>query len=104
MNIFLYGLVVMIWGTTWIAIFLQQQGSVAVPVSIFWRFAIAALVMLLLLRITRRLQPLALRDHLFCILQGGCVFGLNFYCFYHAAAWISSGLESVYLNNAVRFK
>ncbi|MVY95686.1 EamA family transporter, partial [Enterobacteriaceae bacterium 8376wD7] len=40
MNALLYALVVVIWGTTWIAIFLQQ-GPVAAPVSIFWRFAVA---------------------------------------------------------------
>ena len=34
LNALLYGLVVVIWGTTWIAIFLQQ-GPVAAPVSIF---------------------------------------------------------------------
>ena len=48
MNALLYSLVVVIWGTTWIAIFLQQ-GPVAAPVSIFWRFALATTVMMLVL-------------------------------------------------------
>ncbi|SQC93196.1 Uncharacterised protein [Cedecea neteri] len=34
MNALLYILVVVIWGTTWIAIYMQQ-GVVSVPVSIF---------------------------------------------------------------------
>lgn len=57
MNALLYGLVVVIWGTTWIAIFLQQ-GPVAAPVSIFWRFAVASVAMLTILLVTRRLRPL----------------------------------------------
>lgn len=102
MNALLYCLVVVIWGTTWIAIFLQQ-GSVPAPVSIFWRFALATLVIMAALIVLRRLRSLARRDHLFCVLQGGCVFGFNFWCFYTAAAWINSGLESVIFSMAVLF-
>jgi hypothetical protein len=39
----------------------------------------------------------------FCILQGCCVFGFNFLCFYTAAAWINTGLESVIFSMAVLF-
>ncbi|EML7263299.1 DMT family transporter [Raoultella ornithinolytica] len=102
MNAILYGLVVVIWGTTWIAIFLQQ-GPVSAPVSIFWRFAVASVTMLAILLATRRLRPLALRDHLFCVLQGCCVFCFNFWCFYTAAVHINTGLESVIFSMAVLF-
>jgi hypothetical protein len=101
LNAILYGLVVVIWGTTWIAIFLQQ-GPVSAPVSIFWRFAVASVTMLAILLATRRLRPLALRDHLFCV-QGCCVFCFNFWCFYTAAAHINTGLESVIFSMAVLF-
>lgn len=102
MNAVLYILVVVIWGTTWIAIYMQQ-GVVSVPVSIFWRFAVAAVVMLVALLALGRLKRIGLKDHLFCVLQGACVFGFNFFCFYHAAAYISSGLESVIFSMAVLF-
>ncbi|MFP2513679.1 DMT family transporter [Buttiauxella agrestis] len=102
MNALLYISVVVIWGTTWLAIYMQQ-GVVSVPVSIFWRFAVAAIVMLVVLLALRRLRRISLRDHLFCMLQGGCVFGFNFFCFYHAAAYISSGLESVIFSMSVLF-
>ncbi|MCT4703784.1 DMT family transporter [Enterobacteriaceae bacterium H20N1] len=102
MNAVLYILVVVIWGTTWLAIYMQQ-GVVSVPVSIFWRFAVAAGVMLTVLLALGRLRRISLRDHLFCLLQGACVFGFNFFCFYHAAAYISSGLESVIFSMAVLF-
>ncbi|MEG0799973.1 MAG: DMT family transporter [Citrobacter sp.] len=102
MNALLYCLVVVIWGTTWIAIYLQQ-GPVAAPVSIFWRFAVASMVMIAILLISGKLHKLSGRDHLFCLLQGGCVFCFNFWCFYTAAAWINTGLESVIFSMAVLF-
>lgn len=102
MNALLYGLVVVIWGTTWIAIFLQQ-GSVAAPVSIFWRFAVASTTIMLVLLALKRLRKLALRDHLFCVVQGCCVFCFNFWCFYTAASWINTGLESVIFSMAVLY-
>lgn len=102
MNALLYGLVVVIWGTTWIAIFLQQ-GPVAAPVSIFWRFALASAAMMLVLLALGRLRKLAVRDHLFCMVQGCCVFCFNFWCFYTAAKFINTGLESVIFSMAVLY-
>ncbi|CAM3683188.1 EamA family transporter [Rouxiella silvae] len=102
MNALLYISVILIWGTTWFAIYLQQ-GVVAVTVSIFYRFLLASLLMMVTLLVTRRLRKLALKDHLFCVAQGCCVFAFNFYCFYHAAAYISSGLESVIFSMSVLF-
>jgi drug/metabolite transporter (DMT)-like permease len=80
-----------------------QQGPVAAPVSIFWRFAVASVTMLTILLVTRRLRPLGAKDHLCCLLQGCCVFCFNFWCFYTAAAWINTGLESVIFSMAVLF-
>ncbi|ATA23447.1 multidrug DMT transporter permease [Brenneria goodwinii] len=102
MNILLYISVVLIWGTTWIAISMQQ-GGVAAEVSIFWRFLLSSVILLAFLALTKRLRPLSRRAHLLCMLQGLCVFGINFICFYHAIAWISSGLESVIFSMAVLF-
>lgn len=102
MNALLYGLVVIIWGTTWIAIYLQQ-GPVAAPVSIFWRFAVATATIMLVLLALRRLRKIHLRDHLFCLLQGCCVFCFNFWCFYTAASYINTGLESVIFSMAVLY-
>ncbi|WP_449548932.1 DMT family transporter [Lelliottia amnigena] len=102
MNALLYGLVVLIWGTTWIAIFLQQ-GPVAAPVSIFWRFAVASATIMIVLLALGRLRKMVLRDHLFCMVQGSCVFCFNFWCFYTAAAYINTGLESVIFSMAVLY-
>ena len=45
MNALLYALVVVIWGTTWIAITLQQQSGISASVAVFWRFFISAMVL-----------------------------------------------------------
>tara|TARA_R110000868_G_scaffold42938_17_gene145047 strand:+ start:24715 stop:25614 length:900 start_codon:yes stop_codon:yes gene_type:complete len=102
MNTLLYITTVLIWGTTWIAISMQS-GPVPVVVSVFYRFSLAAGVLLLALLVTGRLRRLAARDHGFCLLQGMCVFGLNFCCFYAANAYINSGLESVLFSLATVF-
>ncbi|WP_111894047.1 DMT family transporter [Acinetobacter sp. MB5] len=102
MNLFLYALVVLIWGTTWIAI-TAQSNFVDPVVAVFWRFLVAASCLVFGLLITRRLRRFSVKDHLFFAVQGLCVFGLNFLCFYHAIAYINSGLESVIFSMAVLF-
>lgn len=94
MNISLYLLTVLIWGTTWIALKLQL-GDVAIPVSIVYRFALAALVLFAFLLLTKRLQPVNRRGQLICLAQGVCLFCVNFMCFYTASQWIPSGLIAV---------
>ncbi len=103
MNALLYALVVVIWGTTWIAISLQQQSGISANVAVFWRFFVSAIVLFVFIALTKKLQKLALKDHLFCVLQGLCVFGLNFVCFYYAVQYISSGLEAVIFSMAMIF-
>ncbi|CAM3791641.1 putative DMT superfamily transporter inner membrane protein [Vibrio aerogenes CECT 7868] len=101
-NGLLYGSTVLIWGTTWYAIALQV-GDVPVMVSIFYRFALAAVLLLGGLKIMGRLHRIKRQDHLFCLLQGMCVFCFNFLCFYSANYYINSGLESVLFSMAILF-
>ena len=102
MNGLLYMAVVIIWGTTWIAI-TAQHGQFSPVIGVFWRFVIAAGLLFLFLIATGRLKKLNLQDHLFCVLQGLCIFGFNFICFYTAIEYINSGLESVIFSMAVLF-
>lgn len=99
MNIFLYLLTVMIWGTTWIAITFQL-GVVPAPVSIAYRFWIAAAVLMAILLISRKpwWPPRQAWPWLFA--QGIALFCLNFLCFYYASQWITSGLEAVVFSTA----
>ena len=99
MNLFLYLLTVLIWGTTWIAIKLQL-GEVALAASITYRFALAALVLFAGLLLSGGLQRLDRRAHGLCLAQGLCLFSLNFLCFYSASQWIPSGLIAVVFSTA----
>src|SRR5690606_19536753 len=89
----------LIWGTTWIALKLQL-GEVAIPVSIAYRFALAALVLFAILLLSGRLQPMNRRGQLICLAQGLCLFCINFMCFYTASQWIPSGLVAVIFSTA----
>lgn len=99
MNLSLYLLTVLIWGTTWIAL-KWQLGVVAIPVSIVYRFGLAALVLFALLLLSRRLQQMNRRGHLICVAQGVCLFCVNFMCFLTASQWIPSGLVAVVFSTA----
>lgn len=94
MNISLYLLTVLIWGTTWIALKLQL-GEVAIPVSIVYRFGLAALILFAMLLISGKLQKVNRCGQLICLAQGLCLFCVNFMCFLHASQWIPSGLVAV---------
>ncbi|WP_445114599.1 DMT family transporter [Acinetobacter sp. WZC-1] len=102
MNAGLYFAVVLIWGTTWIAI-AAQHGEFTPAVAVFWRFILAAGLLFAILLLSGRLKRLSLADHGFCVLQGFCIFGFNFICFYSAIAYINSGLEAVIFSMAVLF-
>ncbi len=99
MNISLYLLTVLIWGTTWIALKLQL-GEVAIAVSIVYRFGLAALVLFAMLLLSGKLQKVNQRGHMLCVAQGLCLFCVNFMCFLTASQWIPSGLIAVVFSTA----
>lgn len=99
MNIFLYLLTVLIWGTTWIAITFQL-GTVPAPVSIAYRFWLATAVLMAFLLITRRPLWPPRRAWPYLFAQGIALFCLNFLCFYYASQWVTSGLEAVVFSTA----
>lgn len=93
-TLFLYAGVVLIWGTTWAAI-PYQLGEVAVPVSVGYRFVLAAISLYLYAWLTRRRFRVP-RDAIpMILLQGILLFFINYLLIYHAAAYITSGLIAV---------
>jgi drug/metabolite transporter (DMT)-like permease len=103
-NLLLYGLTVLIWGTTWIALKLQL-GVVPIAWSIAYRFWLAAAVLLgwLAWQAWRRgsrlqLPPREIWPHL--LAQGLCLFCINFMCFLTASQWVASGLVAVCFSTA----
>ncbi len=101
-NYLLFSSTVLIWGTTWIAIALQI-GPVPVLVSVFYRFAAAALILVGALILTRQMKVPPLRQQPFILAQALCLFCCNFLCFYYAAAYVPSGLISVVFSLATIF-
>jgi len=102
MTVFLYVVTVLVWGTSWIAIALQN-GPVDSLVSIFYRFALASLLLLPFLYFTGRLERSRGIDHLWYFLQGCCLFCFNFICFYKASGYMPSGLLSIVFSMAIFF-
>lgn len=99
MNAFLYILTVLIWGSTWIAI-KWQLGVVPAPVSIAWRFWIAAAVLLLILLLMRKPVRPPRQAWRYLLAQGAALFCCNFLCFYYASQWVASGLVAVVFSTA----
>ncbi|WBS02540.1 EamA family transporter [Pseudoduganella sp. SL102] len=99
MNALLYVTTVLIWGTTWIAIKLQL-GDVPAPVSIAWRFWLAAAVLLLILVVTKKPVWPPRRAWRYLVAQGTALFCCNFLCFYYASAHVPSGLVAVVFSTA----
>ena len=102
MTSFLYIITVLIWGTTWIAISLQN-GPVDTVTSVFYRFALAGICLFSMLFFTGKLQRIKLKDHSWCLLQGACLFCFNFICFYTASRYMTSGLISIIFSIAIFF-
>ena len=99
MNLFLYFLTVLIWGTTWIAIKFQL-GVVAAPVSIAYRFWIAAAVLFLFLAAARKPLWPPRQAWPYLLAQGLALFCCNFLCFYYASQWVTSALVAVVFSTA----
>lgn len=99
MNAVLYVLVVLIWGTTWIAL-KWQLGPVPIALSIAYRFGLAALVLFAWLVWRRQLAVPRGRALGWVLAQGLCLFCLNFVCFLKASSLIASGLVAVVFSSS----
>lgn len=99
MNALLYVLVVLIWGTTWIAL-KWQLGPVPIALSIAYRFGLAALVLLAWLAWRRQFVVPRGKAMGWVLAQGLCLFCLNFVCFLNASQTVASGLVAVVFSSA----
>ncbi|MGJ3264278.1 MAG: DMT family transporter [Salinarimonas sp.] len=90
----LYGVVVFSWGVSWIAL-KAQLGMVAPEVSLFWRFLIAAAIMLVWVAARRERMRFPAALHLRFAAAGALMFSLNFLMFYYGGMEIPSGLLAV---------
>ena len=99
-NYLLYTGTVLIWGTTWLAIKFQL-GSVDPMVSVFYRFMLAAIILVLYCRILGLKMRFGVKEHLFMAAQGLFLFSINYWLFYLAEVYIPSGLAAVVFSTLV---
>jgi len=93
-NYILYSITVLIWGSTWLAIKFQL-GVVPPEASVAYRFALAAILLMVYVYIRKLPMRFKLQDHLFFATQGLLLFSLNYILVYLAEQYLTSGLVSV---------
>ena len=90
----LYAIVVLIWGSTWIAI-TYQIGVVAEEVSVAYRFALASVSLFIYAALSGRKVNIPWNLYGFVVLMGALMFSISYLFVYHGAAYIPSGLVAV---------
>ncbi|THB70588.1 MAG: DMT family transporter [Desulfobulbaceae bacterium] len=93
-NFLFYVMTVLIWGSTWIGIKLQL-GVVDPMVSVAYRFALAAMILILWCWVRKLPMRFTAREHGFIFCQGLLLFGFNYLFFYIAELYLASGLAAV---------
>jgi len=96
----LYITTVLIWGSTWYAIKLQL-GVVDPQLSVAYRFAIAALLLMAWCWIRRKDMHYVARDHVWMAVQGLFLFCTNYAVFYSATELLTTGLVAVVFSTIV---
>jgi drug/metabolite transporter (DMT)-like permease len=99
-NLLLFATAALIWGSTWLAIKFQL-GVVDPLVSIFYRFLLAAVVLLIYSYFSGRNLRYTPRQHLFMALQGILLFGVNYWLVYLAEMQLTSGLVAVVFSTII---
>ncbi|MGB5740035.1 MAG: EamA family transporter [Woeseia sp.] len=93
-NGFLYALTVAIWGSTWFAIEFQL-GKVPPDVSVFYRYVLAAALLMCWCLARRRSLRFAWPAHLRFMAMGLLMFCLNYLLAYYAQVHITSALSAI---------
>ena len=102
MTALLFTVNVLVWGLSWIAIKLHLHAA-PVMVSLCYRFAMAALVLALVLAVTGRLKPMARHHQPWLVLLGLGLFGGNYLLVYMGSAHVVSGIVAVLFSSATLF-
>jgi len=93
-NAFLYSAAVLIWGSTWFAIEFQL-GVVASEVSLVYRYLAASGILFIWCKFKRLPLTYNLKSHLWFVLMGLLMFGLNYVLAYRAQIYLISALSAI---------
>lgn len=99
-NGFLYVVTVLIWGSTWLAIEFQL-GTVAPEVSVFYRYALAAVLLFAWCLLRRKSLRFPLAAHGRFMLMGLLMFCLNYLLAYKAQIYVTSALAAIMFSTMV---
>ena len=91
MNVFLYFVVLIAWGSSWLGISFQL-GDVAPQVSIVWRFLMASFLLFLWCYFRGLRLSFPWRDHASWLLLGFFLFCINYICAYFGTFHLATGL------------
>ena len=90
----LYAIVVLIWGSTWVAI-TYQIGVVAEEVSVAYRFALGSVSLFIYAALSGRKVYIPWKSYGHVVLMGVLMFSISYMFVYHGSAYIPSGLVAV---------
>lgn len=96
----LYISAVLIWGSTWYAIKFQL-GVVEPEVSLVYRFALAAIILLGFCLWRKKNLKFSLSEHRFMALQGLFLFSSNYLVFYWATELLTSGIVALLFSTVI---
>lgn len=96
----LYLSAVLIWGSTWYAIKFQL-GVVEPEVSLVYRFALAAIILLGFCLWRKKNLKFSLSEHRFMALQGLFLFSSNYLVFYWATELLTSGIVALLFSTVI---
>ena len=96
----LYGITILIWGSSWIMIKFQVE-VVSASISVFYRFLLAAIILQCLCLIKCQKSVYDLREYIFIAIQGFCLFAVNYWLFYLSADYLTSGLMALIFSTIV---
>jgi drug/metabolite transporter (DMT)-like permease len=99
-DVFLYATTVHIWGASWLAI-QYQLGVVAPEVSLVYRFALSAAIMMALCLVSGRTMRFTLSAHLRMAALGLFLFSTNYVFIYLGSQHLTSGLVAVAFSTVV---
>jgi len=98
--IFLFISTVLIWGSTWIGI-KYQLGKVDPMVSVFYRFFLSSILLILYCKLMKLAMRFSLKEHLYIALQGLLLFSISYWMVYKAEIYLTSGLIAVVLSSII---
>lgn len=101
-NIILFILAALIWGSTWLVIKFQL-GVVDPLISIFYRFLLSAIILLLYARLSKKNLKFSWSQHLRMAQLGALLFGFNYWLVYLAELHLKSGLVAVVFSTIIFF-